>query len=58
MDDIRYEIKRNGYKLIVAPDMEPDNPREKYNLGDMRFFGDYSHLGDQHEFKDKWILAQ
>jgi len=53
MNDVRLETERNGYRLIVASDMEPDDPRGKYNLGIMLFWNDKSYLGDDHEFKGK-----
>jgi hypothetical protein len=47
------ETERNGYKLVIMRDAEPENPREKYNLGDMFFIWDYGHLSDESDFKNE-----
>jgi len=45
--------KQNGYELVIANDREAENPRNKYNLGKMIFFGDYSYLGDEHNLANE-----
>lgn len=48
---MKYDLP-NGRKLVVMQEECPESPREWDNLTTMVFIGNYSHLGDKHDFHD------
>jgi len=53
MSDSIKEITLGEHTLKVYQDSDTESPREWSNVSKMIFLGKYSHLGDDHEFKNE-----